>query len=402
MRSAASTASRIACSALSRSTTTPDFTPRDFWWPMPMHLRLVRAAAQQLAFARAASACAIMQHTLLEPTSSTVTTPERRAGPFFCAPSQLIPSSPASTWLHGFMRFVQRGRRGATAASGVSCTTRRPASRMSTAAMSRDSRPASRSIVDELGDRLILAVLGQLDRDAVFEPHVPAPLGNAHVALDPRRQLGMVLDLGDESFRGLRRADADHQRQHRLAAAAEGRDHARRTARSAKARCRAARSRTACAPRCALPACPDRLCAPPPSSPRAARRCARARPRHRSRSVEVQPSRPSRSSMSISEVSRWPDDLDLSTAKPMPRCHGLDDDRDLAAEIGAIEAARRRASPRSGSTRKSAARSKSPLAQARRARAPARRSKRGSTNAAERHGRPSGGGRSCAGPPAQP
>ena len=72
----------------------------------------------------------------------------------------------------------------------------------------------------QLVDRLVLAVLGKLDRHAVLEPDVPAPFGDPDVALDARCQLGMALDPGDECRRRLRRAEADDQRQHGMAAAA--------------------------------------------------------------------------------------------------------------------------------------------------------------------------------------
>ena len=48
MRSAASTARRIAFSASSMSTTTPALRPRERWWPMPRMRQRVRAAAQQV------------------------------------------------------------------------------------------------------------------------------------------------------------------------------------------------------------------------------------------------------------------------------------------------------------------------------------------------------------------
>ena len=146
MRSAASTASRIACSALSRSTTTPDFTPRDFWWPMPMTCDLMGAAAQQLAFAdrlQPGDHAAHLARADVEHGDDAGAA--RRA--------VLLGAEPAHIFFPGFdlvfMPSCARSSRrcGATAASGVSCTTSRSANRMSTAAMSRDSRPASRSIV---------------------------------------------------------------------------------------------------------------------------------------------------------------------------------------------------------------------------------------------------------------
>ena len=78
MRSAASTARRIACSAASRSTTTPDLMPRERWWPMPStSIAWVRPRSTSLVPRRGFSR-AIMQQTLLEPMSSTETMPARR------------------------------------------------------------------------------------------------------------------------------------------------------------------------------------------------------------------------------------------------------------------------------------------------------------------------------------
>ena len=94
---------------LSRSTIDAGLHAARFLVADADHLRLVRAAAQQLAFARAGFSLAIMQQTLLEPTSSTVTMPERRARrPSACRASS-YPSSPASTWLRPCMRSLERG-----------------------------------------------------------------------------------------------------------------------------------------------------------------------------------------------------------------------------------------------------------------------------------------------------
>ena len=76
MRSAASTASRIACSASSRSTTTPDLMPRERVEAKPStSTECVRRRSASLSrgFSRA-----IRQQILVEPTSSTLTVVERR------------------------------------------------------------------------------------------------------------------------------------------------------------------------------------------------------------------------------------------------------------------------------------------------------------------------------------
>ena len=109
-------------------------------------LRLVGAAAQQLAFAdrlQPGDHAAHLARTDVEYGDDAGAA--RR--------TVLLGAEPAHTFFPGFdlvftafMRSLIAAVR-ATAASGVSCTTRRPANRMSTAAMSRDSRPASRSIV---------------------------------------------------------------------------------------------------------------------------------------------------------------------------------------------------------------------------------------------------------------
>ena len=163
-------------------------------------LRLVRAATQQLAFADRLQPRDHAAHLARADVEYGDNAGAARR-------TVLLGAEPAHTFFPGFdlaftafMRSLIAAVR-ATAASGVSCTTRRPANRMSTAAMSRDSRPASRSDRRQLVDRLIFARLGKLDRHAVFEPYVPTPLGNAHVALDAGCQLWAVLDLGDEAPR---------------------------------------------------------------------------------------------------------------------------------------------------------------------------------------------------------
>ena len=73
MRSAASTARRIACSAASRLTTTPDLMPRERWWPMPStSIEWVRPRSASPLGSRGVSR-AIRQQILLEPTSRTET-----------------------------------------------------------------------------------------------------------------------------------------------------------------------------------------------------------------------------------------------------------------------------------------------------------------------------------------
>ncbi len=79
MRSAASTARRIAPSAASRSTIAPAFTPRERWWPMPStRQRWVRsgsAAESSIGVSRA------IRLTIFEaPTSSTDRTADLRGG----------------------------------------------------------------------------------------------------------------------------------------------------------------------------------------------------------------------------------------------------------------------------------------------------------------------------------
>ena len=74
MRSAASTARRIACSAASRSTMAPPFSPRERWWPMPrMRARCVRPA-QRVRSRQPGPAGPTRHTTLLVPTSSTDST----------------------------------------------------------------------------------------------------------------------------------------------------------------------------------------------------------------------------------------------------------------------------------------------------------------------------------------
>ena len=110
-------------------------------------LRLVGAAAQQLAFADRLQPARSCSTPCSNRRRVSVTTPVRRAR------TVLLGAEPAHTFFPGFDLAFTAFMRSliaavwATAASGVSCTTRRPANRMSTAAMSRDSRPASRSIV---------------------------------------------------------------------------------------------------------------------------------------------------------------------------------------------------------------------------------------------------------------
>ena len=140
---------------------------------------------------------AITQQTLLEPTSSTVDDAGAARGGITVA------AKPAHIFFSGlrfsFCGFSFSAASRCVAASGVSCTTRRSDKRMSTAAMSRDKSPLLAIHPDQVGDRLILAVLRQLDRDAVLELQVPAPFGDADIAFDARRELRMLLDLGDES-----------------------------------------------------------------------------------------------------------------------------------------------------------------------------------------------------------
>ena len=86
MRSAPSTASRIACSASSRSTTTPDLMPRERVEAKPStSIECVRrrSVSPSRGFRRA-----MRQQTFVEPTSSTLTKVERRE------PSGLIRDTP--------------------------------------------------------------------------------------------------------------------------------------------------------------------------------------------------------------------------------------------------------------------------------------------------------------------
>ena len=108
----------------------------------------------------------------------------------------------------------------------------------------------------------------------------------------------------------------------------------------ARSRCRTRSTRTA---RCHAARCANGLrsstrtsqrvgidsCAPPPSLTQG--RCgdaARAPLRHRSRSARSSRPRPSRSRMSISEVSRWPTTSNLVDGEAEPRGHRLGQRRD--------------------------------------------------------------------------
>ena len=111
------------------------------------------------------------------------------------------------------------------AASGVSCDDQAIGEAHVDGGDVARQKPVVMVHPDQIGDRLILAILGKLDRDAVFQLQVPAPFADADIAFDPRGQLRIFLDLGQEIRRLGRRAGADDQRQQRLLAARERRDH---------------------------------------------------------------------------------------------------------------------------------------------------------------------------------
>ncbi len=188
MRSAASTASRIACSAAVEIDHHAGLHAARVLVADADDLDLVGAAAQQTRRCRSRGfSRAMMQQTLLEPTSRTGDDAGRpsRGGPSW-VPSQLISaSSPACPSSSPCPRLEQRlaalrrlcrqaGRRARSAGAGRPRRCR------------AQSRPCSRSIARRLGDRRVLAALGQLDGDAVLHAQVPAPLGDADVALHPR------------------------------------------------------------------------------------------------------------------------------------------------------------------------------------------------------------------------
>ena len=240
--------------------------------------------------------------------------PERRDGRHpCCSRSQLI------SFFSGLLQLLGFAFSAACAASPPPASAARPCgrrSRRSTAAMSRVKQPLSRSILDQVGDRLILAVLRQLDRDAVVELQVPAAAANADIAFDPRRQLRIVLILSRKPAAVARRRGADEQRQHRHACR-------QRTARSPAVRSISESVLPCCQMReglalleARLRSYRDRPCGPRRPRPRAVSR-SRSRAASTSKPIsEVEPSRPKLSRISISEVSRLPETLTWSMAKP--------------------------------------------------------------------------------------
>ena len=165
----------------------------------------------------------------------------------------------------------------------------------------------------------VLAVFRQLDGDAVVEPQIPAPIGDADIALDPAaRARDSCRSWPRSPARLVRRAVADDQRQ-------QAHDLPPRTARSPLPSCSIERELVAMLPDARRPRAPrahferiaDRPCAPRQPRPRAAS-AMRSRAASTSKPIsEVQPSSPSLSRMSISDVSRLPDTLTWSTAKPV-------------------------------------------------------------------------------------
>ena len=153
MRSAASTASRMACSARSRSTTTPDFTPCDFWWPMPMTWTwCVRPRRIWLSLAR----LQLGDHAADLARADI----EHRDDAGAARRGVLLTAKPAHIvlprlLLGGLGLLVERGCRGASTRFRRQLrSTSRSSSRRSTAAMSRDSSPFSRSSREHFGQRL--------------------------------------------------------------------------------------------------------------------------------------------------------------------------------------------------------------------------------------------------------
>ncbi len=210
MRSAASTARRIACSAASRLVTTPDLMPRERWWPMPStSIEWVRPRSASLGVARLqpGDQAADLARADIEHGDDRAAGATGRAHPGSELPNRRIrySSFPRRASLSRSLSIALRPA--SPSSSGA-----RPAGRAGA-----DRPPRSRATAGFFSSSSAASVAsaaagsssGSISFDAVVEDDVPAPPGDEHAGAHLRRRSSGRLSIrSTNSPRPLRRRPA--------------------------------------------------------------------------------------------------------------------------------------------------------------------------------------------------